>query len=279
VLAGLDFLRDVNQEKTVAIGKKVVVLGGGNVTFDCARVARRLGAETVHVACLESRQEMPASADEIEQGIEEGIAVHPAHSSTQIIVREGRICGVEFVDVASFSFDEEKHLQLETVENSQHIIEADSVIMAIGQRPVIPAGFGLDTGPGNLIQVDSYSFAASREGVFAAGDSVSGTSTLVKAMASGRKAAIALDRFLCGDGNIDRKLAPTQDLPVCLGPGESFALLARQKEEYAAAQDRLHNFNSLVRDMPSEAVECESGRCLQCDLRLKIKAVKFWGNY
>ncbi len=100
VLIGTKFLQDVNLGKEVPVGKRVVVLGGGNVAFDCARVARRLGAEEVHIACLECRGEMRASADEIEQGEEEGIAVKPSQTSIRILDDEGRATGVEFLDVA-----------------------------------------------------------------------------------------------------------------------------------------------------------------------------------
>jgi formate dehydrogenase (NADP+) beta subunit len=279
VLVGVDFLRDINLGKQVTTGKKVVVLGGGNVAFDCARVARRTGAEQVHLACLESEQQMPASEDEIKQGRAEGIIVHPAHSSTQIICREGKISGVEFMDVASFSFDEDKIPQIELVDNSQHIIEADSVIIAIGQRPFIPPGFELETGQGNLIVIDSYSYATGREGVFAAGDAVTGSSSLVKAMASGRKAAVALDRYLEGDGNIDRKLAPAVEIPASLGPGEGFAGLERQPEIYEPVEERLAGFCEVEKEMGQDTADFESSRCLQCDLRLKIRSVKFWGNY
>jgi formate dehydrogenase (NADP+) beta subunit len=279
VLVGVEFLREVNLGKQVTPGKKVVVLGGGNVAFDCARVARRLGAEVVHVACLEGEKEMPASEDEIKQGRDEGLILHPSHSSTQILCREGKISGVEFMNVASFSFDEEKRPQIELIENSQHVIEADSVIIAIGQRPLIPQGFGLETGPGNLINIDSYSFTTSKEGVFAVGDAVSGSSSLVRAMASGRKAAVALDRFLEGDGNIDGKLAPVLELPTCLGSGEGFACLNRKPENCEPVEKRLAGFCSVEHEMEQGEAEYESGRCLQCDLRFKIKAVKFWGNY
>jgi formate dehydrogenase beta subunit len=278
-LISIDFLRDVNLGKRVSLGEKVVVLGGGNVAFDCARVARRLCAELVHLACLESRTEMPASSDEIEQGEEEGILIHPSQTSTRIVVRNGEITGVEFLDVASFNFDEEKNVQIEVVENSEHIIEADNVIFAIGQRPIIPAGFGLETFSNDLIVLDPYTCAASREGVFAAGDAVSGASSLIKAIASGRKAAVAVDKFLEGDGNIDRKLAPDTAVNPNIGTAEGFASLGRCLEKYAAAEERVKGFCPVVQGLDKEAVEGESERCLRCDLRLKIKPVKFWGSY
>jgi formate dehydrogenase (NADP+) beta subunit len=278
-LIGVDFLREANLGNKVDIGRKVVVLGGGNVAFDCARVALRLGAEGVHIACLESRDQMLAAAEEITQGEEEGIAVHPSQTATRILGAEGQICGVEFLDVQSFSFDEDQKLQIETRENSAHVLEADSVIFAIGQRPDIPAGFGLSTVRGDLIEMDPYTLATSREGVFAAGDAVNGTSSGIKSIASGRKVAIAIDRFLGGSGNIDQSLAPRSELNLVLRPVCDFARLERYKEICPGPDMRRKGFCHAVRGMESDAADRESQRCLQCDLRLKITPVKFWGNY
>src|SRR4030042_1947560 len=108
---------------------------------------------------------MPAACDEIDQGEEEGISIYPSKTSTRILVKNGEITGVEFLDVESFSFDEDKNPQIEVVENSQHIFEADTVIFAIGQRPEIPDSFGLDTTANHLIEVDSYTFNTNKEGV------------------------------------------------------------------------------------------------------------------
>jgi len=279
VLLGVDFLKDINLGKKVRIGKSVLVLGGGSVAFDCARVARRLGAAQVKIACLESRETMPAASEEIEQGEEEGIAVYPARTFTRVLSENGKITGVECLEVESFTFDEEKSPHIEVRENSRHVLEADTVIFAIGQRPEIPEGFGLNTVAGNLIEVDSYTFTTSREGVFAAGDAVNGTSSVIKAIASGRKAAIALDKYLEGSGNIDEKLAPQAEIKKYLGPWNGFASLERYQDSYVAAEERLKSFCRIVQDMDGEKAEYESKRCLQCDLRLKITSIKFWGNY
>lgn len=279
VLIGTEFLRDVNLGKKVRMGKKVVVLGGGNVAFDCARVARRLGAEQVHIACLECRTEMPAACDEISQGEDEGIWIYPSKSAKRILNENGRITGVEFLEVSSLSFDENRIPHIEVVENSEQILEAEMVIFAIGQRPEIPDGFGLEAGPNHLLEVDPYNFSTNREGVFAAGDAVIGTSSVIKAIASGRKAAIAIDQFLGGGGDIEERFIPLSDPPKCLGPGNGFAWMSRCEESYLPPEERLKSFCKVVCDMDEEAAGYESKRCLQCDLRLKITPVKFWGNY
>jgi formate dehydrogenase beta subunit len=279
VLIGVDFLQEVNTGNRVALGEKVLVLGGGNVAFDCARVARRLGAGQVSLACIECREEMPATEDEISQGEEEGINIYPANNVKQILSQGGRITGAEFLDVVSCSFDEDKNLHIEVTENTEHVIEADTVIFAIGQRPVIPADYDIETRANNLINIDEYSWSTSREGVFAAGDAVSGTSSVIKAIASGRKAATAIDQFLGGNGIIDEKLTPPEEPEKCLGYEEGFAFIKRSERENIPAAERLRGFDKVITDMDEAVATCEARRCLQCDLRLKITSVKFWGSY
>jgi formate dehydrogenase beta subunit len=278
VLIGVDFLKDLNSAQKVRIGKKVLMLGGGNVAFDCARAARRLGAE-VQLACLESREAMPAAREEIEQGEEEGIKIYPGRTFTRIINENGKITGVACLEVTSLSFDEEKNPQIETKENSEHVIEADTVIIAIGQRPEIPEGFGLEIGVGNCIVVDEYSLTTNKEGVFAAGDAVNGTSSVIKAIASGRKAAIALDRYLGGNGDIEEKLAPLKEPEKNIGLREGFASLERCQEACTPVAERIKGFCPVVENMEETTAENEARRCLQCDLRLKITPIKFWSAY
>jgi formate dehydrogenase beta subunit len=278
-LIGIDFLKNINIGKKVDIGKKIVVLGGGNVAFDCARISRRLKAEKVQIACLESREEMPATEDEIEQAEEEGILICPSKTSTRIICENGKITGVEFLEVESFTFDEDKKAQIKVRDNSYHILEADNVIFAIGQRPEIPEGFEVDTAKSDHIILNSSTLSTSREGVFAAGDVVHGTATVIQAIAAGRKSAIAIDKYLGGSGNIDEKLAPLIEAELCLGLIEHFAYMTRCEESRVPTEDRLNNFSRVVHDMDEEAVDYESNRCLQCDLRLKITPVEFWSNY
>ncbi len=279
VLIGTDFLRDVALGVDVAIGRKVVVLGGGNVAFDCARVARRLGAEELHVACLECRAEMPAAADEIAEGEDEGLAIRPSHTCTRIVADEGAVTGVEFLDVETFSFDEDGLPQIDVVEDSEHLIEADTVIFAIGQKPEVPEGFGVDCSERGLIELDPFTLATNRDSVFAAGDAVSGTASVIKAIASGRRAAAAVDKFLGGRGRIDRKLAPQAEVDPVLGPGYGFAALTRKAGSCVLPEERLTGFCEIAQTMEEEAAHQEAERCLQCDLRLKIETVKFWGSY
>ena len=279
VLIGTQFLSDVNLHKKVKIGKGVLVLGGGNVAFDCARIARRLGANDVHIACLESRDHMLATAEEIEQGEEEGIVIHPSQTFTRVLGEDGHLTGVECLDVESFEFDEEGMAHINAMEGSEHILPADTVIFAIGQRPEIPAQFGLTTGRGNTIEVDPYSFATNREGIFAAGDAVIGTASVIKAIAAGRKGASVVDEYLGGSGMIDEELAPLEEPKAWIGREENIANQHRCEMSSMPAEQRLNSFSEIVHGLDKKAAHQESQRCLLCDLRMNIKPVKFWGDY
>jgi len=279
VLLSTDFLMDVNIGKEVKVGKRVLVLGGGNVAFDCARVARRLGAEEVHLACLESRDKMVAATDEIAQGEEEGVGIHPSRTFVRILGEPGHIIGVECLHVDSFEFDEEGRAQISVVEGSEHVLPADMVIFAIGQRPEIPVLFELAIGKGNRIEIDSYTYETSRGGVYAAGDAVSGTASVIEAIASGRNVAMAVDRYLGGAGMIEEELAPVETAEVWLGRDEKFACLPRHENPCVPPGKRIRDFGRVVQGLDEESAVEESKRCLQCDLRLKMTPVKSWGDY
>ncbi len=279
VLMSLDLLRDVNLGKRVEMGEVALVIGGGNVAFDCARVARRLGAGEVHLACLESRDNMAAAPDEIAQGQEEGIIIHSSRTFRSILRERGQVIGVECLHVDSFEFDEEGRAQINLVAGSEHVLPAATVIFAIGQRPEIPAGFELATRQNNRIEVDPFTLETSRQGVYAVGDAVTKTASVIEAITSGRNGAIAIDKYLGGDGIIDEELAPVEEPEARLGRDASFACLRRSENPCITPSERVKNFSNIAQGYDEESALEEARRCLQCDLRLKIKPVKFWGEY
>lgn len=279
VIVGIDFLRDVNMVMDVKIGSKVLVLGGGNVAIDCARVAKRLGAEAVAMACLECGDAMLASPEEIEQATGEGIVIHPAHSFIEITGIGGRVSGVVCRNVKSFEFDEDGQAQVEVEEDSEHTLPADTVIFALGQRPDVPEDFNLDTGRGGVIEVDEFTRGTSRDGVFAAGDAVSGTSSVIEAIASARKIASVIDSYLGGSGEIEEKLAPVSEPDAFLGRDEEFAALKRCPPSLVPGEQRQNTFDGIVDGYGVQSAVKEASRCLRCDLRFKISPIKFWADY
>ena len=205
VLVNVEFLEAASLHQEIRLGKRVVVLGGGNVACDCAGVACRLGAEEVHIACLESRETMPAAKDELAEVEKDGVIVHPAQTFNKILSEKGKVSGVEFSNVKSFTFDENRRAIIEKEENSEHVINCDTVIFATGQSPALDGSFGVELGRGNRIVVDE-NYMTSSEGVFAAGDVVTGTASVIGAIAETRKLSVLWINILAATAILKRNL-------------------------------------------------------------------------
>jgi len=202
----LDFLKRVSSGADVKLGSRVAVIGGGNAAIDAARVSVRHGAKEVHLVCLEStdlscKDRMPAQDYEIQEAEKEGVVIHPCLGPKQFLVKDGKVTGFE--TMACTSVREEDGAFLPKYGGSAATIEADTVIVAIGQAVDKEAFKEIDKD--RAIKVDGFSFETSREGVFAGGDVVSGPSDIVGAIAAAKEAAISIDRYLRGaDTRADR---------------------------------------------------------------------------
>lgn len=280
VIPNIQFLRQAAMGLPTGIGRRIVVLGGGNVAFDCARTAKRLGAEEIHLACLEARDKMTASDEEIQEAVEEGIFVHPAQTFERI-TGEDHVTGVDFMNVKRFYFDENRRAVIEKEEGSLHHIHCDTVIFATGQRPDITPEAGLALGRGNSITVAHITNdkTTSVPGIFAAGDCIYGTKSVIQAIQSGREAASQMDKFLGGDGDISEVLAPVEPANPCIGRVEGFGYLTRKENQIDPAQSRQDNFRLYDHGICDGDIGCEAGRCLQCDLRLQISKPHLWAEY
>lgn len=273
---GLEFLWNVNFGKEVRLGEKVVILGGGNVAFDCARVARRVGGKEVHIVCLEAADAMLADSDEIMQGEGEGICMHPARTFTRIILQSKNTLGVECLRVRSFRIEKNGSVDIDPIAGSEHILSADTVIFAIGQAPEQPRAFGLETNSRGYIEIDSETGHSSNAGVFAAGDIVTAGHSVVKAIVSGKEAARAINRYLGGDEYIPKSGSSNAD--SCLEPIENFAARTRC-HRIDLKPENVETFNEVIKSFSCEEATGESMRCLRCDLRFNITPVKYWGEY
>ncbi|GFI29208.1 NADPH-Fe(3+) oxidoreductase subunit beta [Lachnospiraceae bacterium] len=280
VILNADFLRNASMGKETGIGRKIIVLGGGNVAFDCARTAKRLGAQEIHLACLEAREAMTADDEEIQQAQEEGIIVHPAQTFERITGKE-HVTGVDFMNVKSFAFDENRRAVIEKEEGSEHHIDADTVIFAVGQRPDITEEAGLELGRGNTIAVKDTDRQkeSSVQGIFGAGDAIYGTKSVIMAIESGREAASEIDRYLGGDGDISEILAPVGDAEPYIGQCPGFGYLEKKQTQVDEPGKRADNFNLYDHGISDGDICAEAGRCLQCDLRLKIAGPSLWGDF
>ena len=276
VYVNTEFLKDARSDNAIQLGEKVMVLGGGNVAYDCARTAIRKGAKEVHIACLENQQQMTSSPDKIEEGAQEGVILHAAHSFLRI-TGEDKVTGVELKKVNRFYFDENRKAVLDLEEGSEHVIEVDNVIFAVGQKPMGTDTMNLDLTHGPYIAANNAH--TSMEGVFASGDVVTGTRSVIQAIVGGREAAEQMDIYLGGNGDISEQLVERTTPNPCIGQVEGFADLARVNPDMISLEERCAGFTPVEKPLTCDQAKCEAGRCLQCDLRLNISNVKLWNEY
>jgi NADPH-dependent glutamate synthase beta subunit-like oxidoreductase len=196
VLPGVEFLRDINLGKKIKIGKKIAVIGGGNVALDVARSAIHLGSESVEVYYRRSREEMPAIPEEVEEAMREGIKIHFLASPVKIMGRGEKTIGMECVRMRLGEPDETKRRRPIPIEGSNFRFHADTIIAAIGQRVDRNASKGFETLPDGTIRVDPETGETSMKGVFAGGDVVTGPGWAIDAIAAGKKGAQSIYRYL-----------------------------------------------------------------------------------
>lgn len=265
-LIGTDFLRDISAGKKVALGKRVLVLGGGGVAIDIARSARRLGVPEVGIACLEARNSMPAPPSEVEEAENEGVLIYPHRSFTRI-VGNGHVTGVECLNLRWMIFDEVGKLHMEPIPSSEHILEADTVFFAIGQGidpSLVSDADGIALTKRLTISTQPETMATGLRGVFAAGDATSGPSSIIEAIAAGRQVAVSIDKYLGGKGVIDESLAPPEELTSL--PEVEEEERHRPKMPSLPINERLTSFDKVELGFTEAMAIEEAKRCLRCDL-------------
>jgi putative selenate reductase YgfK subunit len=269
VFDGATFLREVNLGKKVDVGEKVAVIGGGNVAIDAARVSLRIGAKQVTIIYRRTRAEMPASPEEVEAALEEGIEILYLAAPVRID-RAGKRLKLTCIRMELGEPDASGRRRPVPLKGSEFATEFDSVIAAIGQMPDIPDGFKLKLGRGNIIQADSTTLATNVKGVWAGGDAVSGPASVIEAIAAGRRAAAAIDKYLGGSGDIEEVLAPEAKFDPCVGKTEGFFNLPRVKMPALPAEQRIKGFEEVELGLKEADAIQEGKRCLQCAVRCLI---------
>jgi NADPH-dependent glutamate synthase beta subunit-like oxidoreductase len=271
VLWGVDFLSEVSEGKEIRVEGRVLVVGGGNVAVDVALTALRTGAKEVTMACLENREEVPASSWEIAQALEEGVTLLPSWGPHRILGVNGKVKAVELVTCTSV-FDEKGDF-CPAFGDEKKIVEADQVILAIGQAADLSflSGDGEIRHERGLIVIDADTHKTGMAGVFAGGDVGRGAGAVIDAVAAGRKAASSMDRALGGDGVIDESFAEKLDAASYTGKRDrGFADLTRSTAETLPLEERRNSFNEVEGCFSDEQAVGEASRCLQCDFEVKL---------
>ena len=191
---GIDFLAAMGLGKKPVVGKKVLVIGGGNVAVDVAVTASRLGAKQVTMVCLESRDTMPAFEEEIAEALHEGVTILPSFGPNKIMEKKDQLTGMEVVSCTSV-FDENGQFNPKFDESVKQTIEADQIILAIGQSTDLSYTEDKIKNNRGWIVINEETRATNIKGVYAGGDIVSGPASIIHAVAAGRKTAYSIAKI------------------------------------------------------------------------------------
>ena len=266
VFTGIDFLREVNLGKTPEIGKKVAVIGGGNVAIDVARTAVRLGADEVTVVYRRGRDEMPADADEVAEAEAEGVKLRFLASPAEITGSgKAEALTVELMELGDV---DAKGRRKSVGTGKFETIAVDSVISAIGQRIDLCNIAAFRTNVNGTVIADAKSYQTSVDDVFAGGDAVTGPKFAIDAIAAGKEGAVSIHRYVhpgqaqdIGRDNRDYKALDTATVAVSIG---SFDTAPRQKAACGSAEEARKTFKDLRGTLTEEQIKKEADRCLGC---------------
>ena len=304
VISGVDFLLNANLGYKVDLGKNVVVIGGGNVAVDVARTVRRIGdekelrkfgavsetrehieaaldmarsalrmgAREVTMVCLESRENMPAWEWEIEEGLREGIDLQCSLGPKRVLGRAGRVAGLELLRVRSLR-DERGRFHPSFHEGSEVILDADTVIYAIGQAPDlswINEEDGIEVTARGLVRVDRESLATSAAGVYAGGDVAFGPRLIIEAVADGQRAARSIGKYLQEDTRVRTVWQSTE---IRHRMADDFDATPRQKPPMIDV-DRRTGISEVEGCYDERRARTEGSRCYRCNVNTIISSTK-----
>jgi len=261
----MNFLKDYNIRGSVPVGKKVVVIGGGNAAIDAARTAVRLGAESVTIVYRRAQEDMPAYLEEIGEALQEGVNINALTNPDEIIVAKGKVAGVKCHVMKPGKFDRSGRRRPEKSGKS-FTIEADQVIFAIGQTLDSSDLFRhdeLQPVSGYRIMADPLTGQTSLPWVFAGGDAATGPMSVIHAVAGGERAAVGIDEYIHGHKHAFWRTEQTVDTAFDINADP--APFPRKKMELLLVDRRRNNFNEIeIAWVESEAVK-QAQRCLRCD--------------
>ncbi|MBI2830717.1 MAG: FAD-dependent oxidoreductase [Chloroflexi bacterium] len=264
VINGVNFLKALNLKQPVTIGRRVAVIGGGYTAVDSARAAIRLGCENVSILYRRSLEEMPADPEEVAEAQEEGVKIEYLVAPVRIHGSDGAVTGIECTRMRLGEPDKSGRRTPIPIEGSEFVMDVDTVIVAVGQRPDLSFLEGdstLTEGKRHVV-VDPLTMTTGVPGVFAAGDATGRPGPLINAIAAGRRAAVSIDAYLRGEQITERqgKLTPVEvDLQQTYIPP-----VERQQMPLLRYKDRVGNFEEVELGFDAEMAVKEAKRCLNC---------------
>jgi heterodisulfide reductase subunit A-like polyferredoxin len=258
------------------VGKRTIVIGGGNTAVDASRTALRLGAEEVVMVYRRSREEMPANPWEIEEAEKEGVKLELLTAPVEVVVKEGRVSGIRCVKMELGEPDSSGRRRPIPIKGSEFVIPADTMIAAVAQAPEISfldESHGLEITPKGTFAIDPLTLATNRPGIFAGGDVARGPWILIQAIADGRRGALSIDRYLSG---VDL-LTPREQIPlpvVDLSKEEIGQMVERGEVDLTPrtavpmlpTAERIRDFREVELVLTEEQAKSEAVRCLACGI-------------
>ncbi len=271
VETGVDFLRRINQDHSVRLSGKTVVVGGGNVAIDVAGSALRAGSDEVLMVCLEQPNEMPAAKDEVEDALSDGVMIKNGWGPKEVLVENGRVKGVLFKKCTRV-YDENHRFAPEYDEDDTLLIECSNVLLSIGQSAVwgkMLEGTKVVLRPNGTVEADPLTRQTAEPDIFVGGDIFTGARFAIDAIAGGREGAVSINRFVHPGNRLDlardRREFIELDKENIQDPTtlESFDNAPRQipGKKAGIAKD---TFEDLRLVLTEEQVKAEAARCLGC---------------
>lgn len=262
VYNALEFLRQSRQKQDLNIGKKVLVIGGGNTALNVAQTAYRLGAEEVRVVCLENCHNMPAYKWEVADALEEGIVIEYGWGPKTFMLQDEQVNGVEFKRCYSV-IDKDGRFNPRFSEGETQFFNVDTVVVAVGQEMEPDLNLGSVEVKNGFVVTDPITKQTSTSKIFAAGDITVGPKSVADAMAQGREAAISVDRYLQNIPlEFDRDPFASCDLDFNVDVSKAEAI-PRVCSSKLAGKDRA-SFKELEKGITKEQALMEAKRCLSC---------------
>lgn len=268
VMSGIEFLNKVNKdEEHMKLSGKTVVIGGGNVAMDVARTALRAGSDDVSMYCLESRDEMPAAKDEIEEALEENISINNGWGSKEIITENGRVKAVVLKKCTSV-FNAEKRFAPVYDENDTITIECDNVLLSIGQQIIwgnLLAGTKVELNKNGTAKADPVTYQTAEPDIFVGGDVYTGPRFAIDAIAAGKEGCVSIHRFVHKGHSLTlaRDLRHFIELDKNNLDIEEYDNAKRQRPGRKSG-DAASTYRDLREIFTEEQLKTEASRCLGC---------------